>query len=355
MTKDAPLDPSAAPPRLGRVVEVHGILATVALAREERTALARDAECEERTSRAILDGERLRCRLPRDRTTPVVGDVVDVTLDPRGEARITVVHARERVFARMGPNGPMPIAASVDRLVIVTAAHPGPRLGLIDRMAIACDPGVPILIVLNKDDMPEVAAARALLADHTAQGWPILTTSAATGAGVEALRETLGDGISVLVGHSGVGKSTLVNRLVPGARLLTGDVHDTTGKGRHTTTVTTVHVMNAHALVVDTPGVRAFPLDGMPLTRIAERFPGLGEVVERCHFAGCLHEGEPGCAVADAVAAGSVPAARVQRWHQLLAALREEDAQAPARTRRARQAGGTAGGGSKGPPPRQRR
>jgi ribosome biogenesis GTPase len=222
-------------------------------------------------------------------------------------------------------------------------------------MAIACDPGVAILIVLNKDDLPEVAAARAALADHTALGWPILTTSASTGAGVEALSAALGDGISVLVGHSGVGKSTLVNRLVPAARLLTGDVHDATGKGRHTTSVTTVHVLNRRALVVDTPGVRAFPLDGMALARIAERFPGLGAVGACCHFAGCLHEGEPGCAVADAVAAGTLPAVRVLRWHQLLAALREEDAAAPARTRRARQSGGTAGGGGKGPPPRQRR
>jgi len=325
------IDPTATGEAIvdGTVVEVHGMLATVLAA----------------------SGERVRCRPPRDRTTPVIGD--RVTVDRRHDPpRITTIAHRARTFARSHPSGPTPIATHLDRLVVVTSVHPGPRLGLIDRMWIALDDEVEVVLALNKIDLPGVDEARAALGDHVAAGARLVVTSTRTGEGVAELAALLARGLTVLTGHSGVGKSSLLNALVPAAALGVGEVHGRTGKGRHTTTVATVHALAA-GLVIDTPGVRAFPLDGLPLGEVARRFPGLREPAARCHFAGCLHEGEPGCAVVD-----GAPPERVARWHQLLAALREEAATpegARASAPRSKQEGAGKAGGGKGPPPRRRR
>ncbi|MCC6623217.1 MAG: ribosome small subunit-dependent GTPase A [Deltaproteobacteria bacterium] len=311
------VDPRAA---TGMVVEMHGMLATVLLA----------------------GGERVRCRPPRARTTPVIGD--RVTID-RGDdpPRILEIAPRARTFARPAPAGPSPIATHIDRLVIVTSVFPGPRPGLVDRMWSALDDAsVEVVLVLNKVDLPGADEARAALGDLVAAGARLVETSTRSRQGIAGLAALLGHGLSVLAGHSGVGKSSLLNALVPAAGLGIGEVHGATGKGRHTTTVATVHALGA-GLVVDTPGVRAFPLDGLPLDEVARRFPGFHEPAARCHFAGCLHEGEPGCAVAD-----EAPPERLARWLQLLAALREEAA-TPEGVRAAAARGG------KGPPPRRRR
>lgn len=284
----------------GVVVEVHGMLATVLMA----------------------DGRRVRARPPRDRTTPVIGDRVEVEAQG-SEHRIVGLAPRARVFTKPNAQGGQLVAAHVDRLVIVTAVEPGPRPGLVDRMWIALgDPGVEVVLVLNKADLPGADAAAGLLADHVAVGARLVRTSTVTGEGVAALAALLEHGLSLLVGHSGVGKSSIVNALVPHAELATGEVNTLTSKGRHTTTVATCHALSPDHLIVDTPGVRAFPLDGLPLEEVALRFPGFREHAERCHFAHCLHEGEPGCQVADAV-----PPARLERYAALLAVLREEAAQ----------------------------
>jgi len=287
----------------GVVVEVHGMLATV-----------------------LVDGARVRCRPPRDRTTPVIGDrvTVDHGEDP---PRITSIGPRERTYQRLSVSGPTPVATHIERLVIVTSAFPGPRLGLIDRMWIALDdPAVQVVLVLNKCELPSAADSVKDLDDFVALGAEVIQTSTKAPLGLELLGERLSHGLSVLAGHSGVGKSSLLNALVPGARVKVGDVHDPTGKGRHTTTVATVHPYR-DGLLVDTPGVRAFALDGLSLEGLAERFPGFREPSERCHFAGCLHDGEEGCAVVD-----EAPPERVQRWLALLASVREERvaARAPA-------------------------
>jgi len=283
----------------GVVVEVHGMLATV----------------------LMPDGTRLRARPPRDRTTPVIGD--RVTLETQaGEHRIVALAPRERVFMKPNAQGGQLVAAHVDRLVIVTAVEPGPRPGLVDRMWIALgDPRVEVVLVLNKADLPGADAAAAELADHVALGARLVRTSVVTGEGLADLGSLLEHGLTLMVGHSGVGKSSIVNALVPTAALATGAVNVLTAKGRHTTTVATCHALSPDHLIVDTPGVRAFPLDGLPIEEVALRFPGFGALAERCHFARCLHEGEPGCQVE-----GAVPPARLARYAALLAALREEAA-----------------------------
>jgi ribosome biogenesis GTPase len=292
------VSPGDTPPREGIIVEIHGMLVTVLMA----------------------DGTRLRARPPRDRTTPVIGDRASIITES-GEPRVAALAPRERVFMRPNAQGGQLVAAHVDRLVIVTAVEPGPRPGLIDRMWTALGPGIEVVLVLNKCDLPNTPAASHELDDHVAVGALRVLTSTRTGEGMDALSAHLAHGLSLIVGHSGVGKSSLVNALT-GATLATGAVNDFTSKGRHTTTVATCHALGPDHLIVDTPGVRAFPLDGMPLQDVAARFPGFSEAAERCHFAHCLHEQEPACAVI-----ASEPPARIARYHALLASLREEAAE----------------------------
>ncbi len=306
------------------VVEVHGMLVTVLTA----------------------DGERVRARPPRDRTTPVIGDRVALVEDG-GVSRVAEIARRERVFVRPNAQGGQLVAAHVDRLVIVTAVEPGPRPGLIDRMWIALgDQPIEVVLVLNKCDLPGTEAAAAELADHVAAGAELVRTSTKSGEGIAALGARLARGLSLLVGHSGVGKSSLINALVPSAALATGAVNALTAKGRHTTTVATCHALAPDHLIVDTPGVRAFPLEGLALAEVASRFPGIGAHAARCHFAHCLHEGEPGCAVE--APDSLVPAQRLSRYRTLISSLREEAALARGPKPGERR------GREKGPPPRRR-
>ncbi len=311
----------------GIVVEIHGMLVTV----------------------LMPDGTRVRARPPRDRTTPVIGDRATIVTEAN-EARVATLAPRVRVFMRPNAQGGQLVAAHIDRLVIVTAVDPGPRPGLIDRMWTALGPGIEVVLVLNKCDLPNTAVAAQELDDHVAVGAIRMHTSTRTGEGMPALSERLAHGLSLIVGHSGVGKSSLVNTLT-GAKLATGEVNDFTSKGRHTTTVATCHALGPEHLIVDTPGVRAFPLDGMPLQDVAARFPGFSAAAERCHFAHCMHEQEPACAVL-----ASEPPARIARYHALLASLREEasESRAPMRYPSKRPARKLSEPPKKAPPPRRR-
>lgn len=318
-----------------QVVEVHGMLVTVRI----------DALADHEGAGGGVVGRRLRARPPRDRTTPVIGDICEVEVEVAGEAalrelleagaarraeaRLTRLVPRARVYERLGLPRQV-LASNVDRLVIVSSVDPGPRPGLIDRMWVAlADPAVEVVLVLNKADLPGCEEASHQLADHVRAGATLTRTSTMTGEGVDALRALLGTGLSVMVGHSGVGKSSLVNALRPEAGLAVGAVNATTRKGRHTTTVATCHELagpdGGVALLVDTPGVRAFALDALAEEEAASRFPGLGPLAKRCHFAGCLHEAEPGCAVLEARDGGDTAvAAHHGRWLALLASMREE-------------------------------
>jgi ribosome biogenesis GTPase len=206
------------------------------------------------------------------------------------------------------------IVSNVDQLVVVTAlADPEPRLGLIDRALVAAyDAGMDPLLCLTKADL---AAPTGLLSTYEPLGVPFVVTQ--RGAEVETLRERLRDRTSVLIGHSGVGKSTLVNALVPTAMRQIGVVNAVTGRGRHTSTSALLMSLPGGGWIVDTPGIRSFGLAHVDPERLIEAFPDLNELTSDCPR-GCTHAAsEPECALDEAVTEGRVTAARVSAYRRL--------------------------------------
>ena len=275
------------------------------------------------------DGRRARCRLMRDRSHLAVGDRVEVAWSGDGPQVVSLAERRGCIW-RPAERGKRIMAAHVDHVVVVGAVVPELRPGLVDRFLVAADAeDIEAVLVLNKADLDGVSGALASLEPYREMGYPVLVASARTGQGLAELERLVGRGINVFVGHSGVGKSSLLNRLVPGVGLRTADVNAVTGKGKHTTSVTTCHPVGpawpAGGLLVDTPGVRAFGLYGLELVDVAYGFRDLRPHRIDCRFRDCLHEAEPGCAVRRAVAGGQVARARYEGYLRILASVRGGD------------------------------
>lgn len=247
------------------------------------------------------------------RKSIVVGDRVGLVGDTSGGpdtlARIVRVLPRSSVLRRSADDTDRVervIVANADQMAIVTAlTNPEPRPRMIDRCLVAAyDAGLEPLLVLTKSDL---ASAEPLLAIYRPLDVPYAVTSldpsgSGAAAGVEAVLDHLRDRVTVFVGHSGVGKSTLVNALVPGAGRATGVVNDVTGRGRHTSTSAVALEVPGGGWVVDTPGVRSFGLGHVDPSTFIEHFPDLAEGARDCPR-GCSHD-EPECALDDWVAAG---------------------------------------------------
>lgn len=253
----------------------------------------------------------------------VVGDRVGLVGDTSGRngtlARIVRVDKRTTVLRRTADDDdPVErvIVANADQLVIVTSVtDPPPRPRLVDRCLVAAyDAGLNPLLCVTKTDLADPTE---LLAIYTPLGVPALQTSLDTDLG--PLRERLAEHFSVLVGHSGVGKSTLVNRLVPGADRAIGAVNVVTGRGRHVSTSAVALPLPDGGWVIDTPGIRSFGLAHVDLAHLIHAFPDLDQVTADCPR-GCTHGvDEPECALDDAVTAGRLDPARVDSYRRLLA------------------------------------
>jgi len=268
---------------------------------------------------------------PLGRKGVVVGDRVKVMGDVSGAegslARIVEVEPRTTVLRRTADDDDpfeRVIVANADQLVVVTAlADPEPRHGLIDRALVAAyDAGMAPLLCLTKADLtlPET-----LLSTYRSLGVPWVVTQRA-GSGVEGLdgvgelRERLVGRTSVLLGHSGVGKSTLVNALVPNAGRETGVVNAVTGRGRHTSTSALMLALPESGWIIDTPGIRSFGLAHVSPDHLIEAFPDLDEMTEDCPR-GCTHGAdEPECGLDEAVRTGEADPDRVASFRRLLEA-----------------------------------
>ena len=262
--------------------------------------------------------------LRRGVEAPTVGDWLALDGD-----QIVAVLERASLLRRRsaGGDGTQLLAANVDLVLLVCGLDRRVRAGRIRRgEALAWDAGAVPVLVLAKADLADDAAptVEALAADHP--GLEVLVTSATTGLGLVALAERLAGATAVLLGESGAGKSSLVNALLGTEAARTGEVREGDAKGRHTTTNRQVHVLADGAVLIDTPGIREVGLAGDE-DAVDAAFADIDELALSCRFNDCAHEGEPGCAVAAAVAAGELDGERVEAF----LALREEAAAAAAR------------------------
>jgi len=256
------------------------------------------------------------------RKSVIVGDLVRLDGDITGAdgtlARIAEVEPRRTVLRRTADDDDpyeRPIVANADQLVIVTAlADPVPRMGMIDRILVAgYDAGLDPVLCLTKADL---ASPDPLIAAYTPLGIPYFVLQ--PGTDLDDLRACLDHRRSVFIGHSGVGKSTLVNVLIPDAERRTGDVNTVTGKGRHTsTTAVALRLPASDGWVIDTPGIRSFGLKHVDPDHVIAAFADLAEIADDCPR-GCTHRGdEPECALDDAVRSGRLPAARLASFRRM--------------------------------------
>ena len=257
-----------------------------------------------------------------------VGDWV--MFEPMGgnTGKLLEVLPRANQFSRRAPrrrNVEQVIVTNVDQILAVfAAAEPEPQWNLLDRYLVSAEAsGIPITICITKLDLMDDEEAREWLAEemavYTDAGYTVMMSSAETGEGIEALRENLRGKMSVLVGSSGVGKSTLINSLEPEIDQPTLEISDVTGKGRHTTTMLEMFDLKSGGQIVDTPGMREFGLWESVPAELQNYFPEFRPFLGQCRFeADCTHTEEPECAIKEAVEAEAISG---RRYHSYLTML----------------------------------
>lgn len=283
-------------------------------------------------------GERVCCsvrkklkREPREGgKVAVVGDLVEWTPSGPGEGIIEAFLPRRTRLSRrdpVRPNREQVIVANVDLLLAVQAlVEPRFDPRVLDRcLVMAGASGIEAAVVLNKTDLADASEAAAT---YTRTGYTVVCTSARTGAGIAHLSALLRGRTCVLLGPSGVGKSSLLNALDPSLDLPVGEVSAKTGEGRHTTTWVELLPL-AGGAVVDTPGMEFFTLWGVREDNLASFFPEFGEFSGACKFRDCRHAREPNCAVRQAVESGGIPRTRYESYLDM-----REEITAPPRSRR---------------------
>ena len=256
---------------------------------------------------------------PIDR--PAVGDWVAHDGDPNSErVQVSAMLPRRSAFVRNAAGEvttEQVVAANVDLALLVSSLNQDLNPRRIERyLAVAWESGANPVIVLTKADVCDDVPAAVRSVDAVAAGVPIQVISSVTGEGIDELRELVGrSGTAAAVGSSGVGKSTLINRLIDEERLATREIRDD-GRGRHTTTHRELIALPGGGCIIDTPGMRVMQLweadEG-----VAQTFDDVEELAAQCKFRDCMHETEPGCAVQAAIAAGTMPAERLESYRKL--------------------------------------
>ena len=261
----------------------------------------------------------LRGRAKRDdRERIVVGD--RVVLDrPDGTAGITGIEPRRNVLERRSPNGraSRPIAANLDRVLVLTAVmSPKPNLGLIDRLLTIAEANeIPAGVVITKIDLK----THADLSHRFKQaGYPVWPVSILTGEGIDGLASEIEGHVSLLTGPSGVGKSSLLNRIQPGLSLKTGEISAKIQRGKNTTVTAVMVPLDRGGFLVDTPGFSDVGLHGIEPRELVRCFPEMRPFLDHCKFPDCHHLTEPGCAVRAAVEVGQVDQSRYDAFRAVL-------------------------------------
>ena len=254
---------------------------------------------------------RARGILRKENCTPLTGDLVEITQE-RGKGMVEKVLPRRCSFIR-------PAVANVDALVVFAAnVNPVTEPFLIDRVAaIAGDQEVPVYLCVNKCDLDPAVD---LVSIYEKAGFPVIRTSAETGEGIEALRDLIRGKLTAFTGNSGVGKSSILNRLCPRLELPTGEVSEKLGRGRHTTRHVELYDLGEDTFVMDTPGFSSFDTDQMDVIlkeNLQYAFPDFGAYIGKCRFDDCTHRKEPDCAVRAALDQGCLQPTRYESYLKL--------------------------------------
>ncbi|MDR2886231.1 MAG: ribosome small subunit-dependent GTPase A [Rikenellaceae bacterium] len=283
------------------------------------------------------DGVAVECRIrgrlrlcgSRSTSPVVVGDRVEYEIEPDGQGIISEILPRRNYVIRRSPNLSREshiIAANLDQAVLLaTLFTPTTSYEFADRFLVTCEAyHIPATVVLGKADLTRTAseAMEEFIGTYRSAGYPVLTLSALTGEGLEELRAMLAGKATLISGNSGVGKSTLIKALCPGAEVTVADVSQAHGKGRHTTTFSTVYELPGGGTIIDTPGIKGFGLLEIEPEELYQYFPEMLRVGEGCQYYNCTHVHEPGCAVIAAVERGEIS---YNRYESYLKILQEDD------------------------------
>ena len=264
-----------------------------------------------KTENGILEC-KARGRFRLDGTSPLVGDRVQCSLDANGKGRIDKVEERKNWFVR-------PAVANIDTLVFIAAnTNPVTDPFLIDRVSvIAAEAGCELVICINKVD---IDSGDRLYYIFTKVGFPVIRTSAATGEGVSALLDVLRGKVCAFTGNSGVGKSSILNVLLPGIHIETGEVSEKLGRGRHTTRHVELYELGEDTYIADTPGFASFDIEMMQTIdkeQLQYDFIEFAPYLGSCRFNDCAHLKEPGCAVTAAMTEGKIGESRYSSYVKL--------------------------------------
>lgn len=284
------------------------------------------------------DGTTCECRLRGNyrlrgskQTNPVaVGDHVYFTLQDDGTGIISDVAERTNYIIRRSTKLSKQthvIAANIDLLcVVATLANPRTSTGFIDRLLVTAEAyHIPACVIFNKSDLLTNGETRALQQEvasiYTKVGYPVLQVSALTGDGIDDVRKLI-EGKKVLFsGHSGVGKSAMLNAICPDLHLRTGEISEWSHKGMHTTTFAELFPLGGGSFFIDTPGIKEFGIVNFDGQELSHFFPEMRAVLHGCRFANCTHRHEPDCAVRDAVESGLISAERYTNYLNILESI----------------------------------
>ena len=253
---------------------------------------------------------------------PLVGDQVEMEVVDENDREGNILEILPRVTELVRP-----AVANVDQaLIVFAAAHPKPNLSLLDRFLVMMDrQSIPTLICFNKKDEAPEPELKALGSIYRDCGSRVLFISALEGTGVGELKELLRGHTTTLAGPSGVGKSTLINRIVPDARMETGNISEKIDRGKHTTRHSELFRIEADSYIFDTPGFSSLEPEGMKKEELQYSFHEFDPYGGDCRFQGCAHSMEPGCAVKEAVQSGKISRERYESYLQLYRELQEKE------------------------------